>query len=298
MPRAVLAPLALALSLWHGPAATAEDIPVDLELLLAVDTSASINAAEFALQLKGLADAFRDPAVLAAIQGTGPQGIAVALMQWGHDFQDRMAVGWRQVRDAASAEAFARTIEISGRHFVGQGTSIAWALKRGARLFDDNGFVGRRRAIDVSSDGRNNSGIMPARMRDQLVAEGFTINALAIRDGDVLLDRYFAHNVIGGPGAFVIHAEDFADYPQAIRRKLEREIMGPPVALGPWPATQAATGWAAETLLYSRPSMATMPIQMAQIPTVSQPRPATPRPVGSHCVSSRIAAEPATLKSR
>ncbi len=169
--------------------------------------------------------------MISAIESVGDDGIAVSLMQWGYGFQQRVAVDWLPVRDAESAEALARAIETSPRLFVGNGTSITWALTVGARKFEDNGFAGRRRTIDVSGDGRNNSGGQPRQVRDALVAEGFTINALAILDGDAALGRYFEQEVIGGSGAFVMTVESFDDYAEAIRRKLLREIQAPVASL-------------------------------------------------------------------
>lgn len=225
-------------ALLLSPVALAQDRLVDLELLLAVDTSASIDAVEFAQQRDGLAMAFRDPAVVAAIEAV-EGGIAVAVLQWGHDFQQRMATTWMAVSDRGSAERFARAVETSPRHFVGNGTAISWAMRYGARQFPDNGFRGRRRTIDISADGRNNSGTSPERVRDELVAEGITINALAIKNGDLALDGYFETQVIGGRNAFVIATTGFDDYARAIRLKLLREILVP-VAQGP--ADEAARG--------------------------------------------------------
>ncbi len=206
--------------------------PVALELVLAVDTSVSVSTGEFALQMLGLANAFRDPSVLAAIRGAGENGIAVVLMQWGVGLQQRIAVNWTHVRDAASAERFAHAIETSPRHFVGNGTAISRALKMAFTLFEENGFRGTRRVIDVSGDGRNNSGSQPGAMRDLIVAQGVVINGLAILDGDRALGRYFRSNVTGGQGSFVMTANTFADYAAAIRRKLLREI-SLPVAMAP-----------------------------------------------------------------
>ena len=218
-----------AASLLAG-SAYAQERPVELELLLAVDSSASVDEAEFAQQRDGLANAFRDVAVISAIESVGELGIAVSYMQWGYGFQQRVAVDWMPVHDAASAEAFARAIEEAPRLFVGNGTSITWALTSGARKFEDNGFLGRRRTIDVSGDGRNNSGGGPEPVRDALVEAGFTINALAILDGDIGLGHYFEDKVIGGTGAFVMTTDTFDDYAEAIRNKLLREILAPVAA--------------------------------------------------------------------
>ena len=213
-------------------AAAAGERPVALELVLAVDTSVSVDHAEFALQMAGLARAFRDPGVLAAIAGTGPEGMAGALVQWGVGLQQDVAVGWTRVNDRASAAAFARAIEASPRLFIGNGTAITRALWFARRQLDDNGFAGRRRVIDISGDGRNNSGGGPGAMRDRAVAEGITVNGLAILDGDAALGLYFATHVAGGPSSFVLTAKDFGDFAEAMRRKLLREI-SPPVARVP-----------------------------------------------------------------
>ena len=203
------------------------DRPVDLELVLAVDVSASVDEAEYRLQTLGLAAAFRDPAVIAAISAAGDQGIAVTLVQWGVGLEQRQAVGWTHLRDPGSAAAFADAVLASPRLFVGNGTSISHALLYAAGLFEENGFAGRRRVIDLSGDGRNNSGPAPGAARDRVLARGITVNGLAIRDRDRGLGRYFAEHVIGGTASFVVVADDFSDFPRAIRRKLLREIQAP-----------------------------------------------------------------------
>ena len=217
------------------PPAAAQQRPVELELLLAVDTSGSIGFTDFLLQREGLARAFRDPGVIAAIEGV-EGGIAVALMQWGHDKQQRVAVDWAAVTNGEEAARFAAQIESAPRYFVGNGTAIAWAMQVGGGLFAGNGFEGRRKAIDISADGRNNSGLNPETVRDRLVSEGITVNALAIVNGDLNLHGYFETQIIGGPGAFVITAKGIQDYARAIRLKLLREIQ-PSVVWGPMPRT-------------------------------------------------------------
>lgn len=131
--------LCLALAAGIGvftPGAHAQaEVPVALELILAVDTSISIDHSEFQLQSIGLAEAFRDPDVIAAIQSTGDAGIAVSLVQWGVGLQQKVAVGWSQVRDARSARAFARAIDGIPRYFQGQATGISRALDFSARQF-------------------------------------------------------------------------------------------------------------------------------------------------------------------
>ncbi len=197
-------------------------VSVELELVLAVDTSASVDAREFDLQMTGLAEAFRDPRVVAAVHHSG--GIAVALVQWGGPRSQAVSVGWAHVFDADSAARFAATIAGSRLLFLMEETAIAALLDFAMGLFDDNGFDGRRRVIDVSGDGPNNTGMHTGIMRDWVVATGITVNGLAILDEHADVDRHYRDPVIGGPGAFVMRAADYRDFANAIRRKLIREI--------------------------------------------------------------------------
>ena len=222
-------------------AAEARAEEVTLELLLAVDCSSSVDRREYELQVRGLADAFRDPRVLQALEGTGPRGIAVALLQWsGHQKQERV-IDWTHLTDAASAEAFAAEIEAMPRLVIGGPTAIGSAVLEGIAWLNGNGFQGERRAIDVSGDGRANQGIAPSFARSAAVAEQITINGLAILNEEPNLGQYYASGVIGGPGAFLLTAEDSEDFAQAIRRKLFYEISGPPVAeMAPDPSLPGA----------------------------------------------------------
>ena len=202
---------------------------VELELVLAVDASGSVDNDEFALQVRGLAAAFRDPRVVAAIESQGAGGIAVAVMQWSSPGNQIVAVDWTPIADAASAAAFAERIEGAGRLLYGE-TAIAHALRFATGLFASGAFEGRRKVIDLSGDGPNNYGGMTTRIRDLAVAAGMTINGLAILNEYAELDRYYEAEVIGGRGAFVMTAADYADFATAIRNKLVREISGPPIA--------------------------------------------------------------------
>ena len=219
---------------WGAVAQTADvgTVAVELELVLAVDTSASVSNDEFELQMGGIANAFRHPEVLAAIASYGGIGIAVTLVQWSAGDQQSQSVGWHHVYDPATAERLARSIETAPRAFGVNTTAIGSALRFSARLFAGNGFAGRRQTIDVSGDGRNNSGLVASTERDRAVAAGVTVNGLAILNGDTELKRYYRINVIGGPRAFVDTAEDFADFARAMREKLLREI-APVVAQAP-----------------------------------------------------------------
>ncbi len=215
------------LVLLPRPGVGDESTRVELELVLAVDTSISVDSHEFALQIDGLARAFRDPNVIAAIKDAGEEGIAVSVVQWGVGLEQRVAVDWTRIRDAASAESFASEIERLPRFFSGNGTAITRAIAYSSKLFLGNGLEGRRRVIDVSGDGRNNSGAHPAAIRDRVVSNGIVINGLAILDGDLSLGAYFEENVTGGPASFVIVARTFDDFAAAMREKLLREIAIP-----------------------------------------------------------------------
>ena len=195
---------------------------IDLELVLAVDNSLSVNEREFALQISGIAEAFDDPEVIDAI--LSQRGIAVALVLWSNHKQQETGVGWSLLDNRASIAAFAGKVAALPRIEVSGGTGIGPAMAYALRLFGANRFDGRRRVIDVSGDGHNNMGIEPDIVRDQAAALGITINGLAILDEEPGLDRYYAANVIGGPGAFLEVAEDFDSFANAIRRKLLREI--------------------------------------------------------------------------
>ncbi len=206
--------------------------PVELELVLAVDTSASVSNDEYVLQMVGIADAFRHPEVLEAIMSYGASGIAVTLVQWSAGDQQAQSIGWHHVSGIGSAERLARAIEGSPRAFGVNTTAIGSALRFSVRLFSGNGFAGRRQTVDVSGDGRNNAGLVASTERDRAVAAGVTVNGLAILNGDLELERYYRINVMGGPRSFVDTADDFADFARAIRDKLIREI-SPIVAQGP-----------------------------------------------------------------
>ncbi len=236
--RAIVAALAGALlTLITAPTAApavAQERPVDLELVLAVDASASVSGEEFDLQVRGLAEAFRHRSVSQAIRAAGDLGLAVALVQWADYRQHALSVDWTVVRDAAGARQFAKQIE-SVRRSVAGSTAIGGALEFAILQLGGNGFAGRRKVIDVSGDGRNNQGPAAWLVRNLAAARGITVNGLAILNEDPTLDRYYLTNVIGGPGAFVMTANDYATYRLAILTKLVKEISGPPTAARPAP---------------------------------------------------------------
>lgn len=215
--------------LTAAPEAMAQDL-VDLELMLAIDTSSSINKEEYHLQIEGLAQGFRHPAVIAAIAAAGNRGIAVAVVQWAEEDDQVLVLPWSKVDDAGSAEALAQRIETIERRIPGGATAISSALEFSIRAIEGNAFDGLRRVIDLSGDGRANHGPLPAQGRDRAVALGITVNGLAILNEIPMLDRYFEHNVIGGTGAFVMAAKDWRVFAAAMLEKLVKEISQSPVA--------------------------------------------------------------------
>ena len=224
---------ALALVATAAVPRTAEAQPVALELVLAVDCSSSVSAEEFRLQMKGIADAFRDRQVVAAIHSAGAGGVAVSLVQWAGARTHVQALDWTLLTDARSSLAIADEIEKVPRIYEGGATAIGDAMEYSAALIEANEFQGLRRVIDVSGDGIANQGQSPAIARSRIAKLGITVNGLAIMNETPKLDRYFMAGVVGGPGGFMLTALDYDDFAVAILQKLIHEISGPPVAIGP-----------------------------------------------------------------
>ena len=217
-------------------ASLANDVEVDLELVLAVDVSLSMDSFEQQMQLQGYVDAFRDRQVLRAIETGLHKKIAVVFVEWGGVEFQNIKVPWTLIDSAESADKFAQLL--SRRRLTALPlTSISTAVIFSAALFDDNGFKGERRVIDVSGDGPNNQGIIVTKARDVVVKRGITINGLPVmlRVGQApgffdleKLDIYYEDCVIGGPGAFIVPVHEEKNFASAIRRKLIREISGAP----------------------------------------------------------------------
>lgn len=212
--------------------------PVRLELVLAVDCSSSVNRDEFSLQMEGIAGAFEDAAVLAALTQIGDGGIAVGLLQWSSAGAQTRAIAWTRIDSAAGAVAFAAQVRGTGRLVAGGATALGNAIETAAAWTRDNSYQGERVVIDVSGDGRSNEGGSPAFARAAAIRAGVTINGLAILNEEPDLARYYLAGVVGGPGAFLLTAEDFDDFATAMRRKLFFEIAGAPVAQLPAPRAQ------------------------------------------------------------
>jgi len=216
-----------------GLVAPARAEPVDLELLLAVDASGSVDDQELGLQIGGIADAFRDPEIHEAIASGPLQRIAVALMIWGEARAHKPVSRWMVVDSPATAHAFADLViaQIARRGaFVGKsGTGMGAAIGKGLKELRSNDFTGARRAIDVSGDGHETplmfgeAMALPEARRRAARAE-VVINGLAILSDDPHLDIYYRARVAMGPGSFVLSATDFKDFGRAIKLKLLREI--------------------------------------------------------------------------
>ena len=220
--------MAMAAAILAGPA-TARDVAVDLELVLAVDVSQSVDNFEGQLQRMGYVRALSDERVIDVILSAPFGRIAVTYLEWAGPGLWRTIADWHVIDSAASAREFAGILaQIPVAR--GQGTSITSVIQHAMGLFDDNGAEGARRVIDISGDGPNNRGGDVSQARDAAVAAGITVNGVAINnfDGSAFtlpdLDLYYHECVISGPGAFVIAADGFESFADAIRRKLILEI--------------------------------------------------------------------------
>jgi hypothetical protein len=225
----------LALLLPAAPA-SAQEVAVDLELVLAVDISGSVDVIEAAQQRQGYVAALTDPAVANAIRSTFTGKVAATYVEWAGAEQQEVVVPWTLLEDGATAAAFAGAIA-EARSRRSMWTSISGAVDFSVPLFEGNGFAGERRVIDVSGDGPNNRGRPVTLARDEAVALGIVINGLPILNDrpqpfdiptpvEVALDRYYEENVIGGPGSFMVTARGFEEFREAILKKLVLEIAG------------------------------------------------------------------------
>jgi Protein of unknown function (DUF1194) len=205
--------------------AAAQNHPkVDLALVLALDVSGSVDRAEFALQRDGLAIALQHRRVIEAI-ARGPEGqIAVAVVQWGGLDEQSVSVPWTIISDHASAARFAQQLVRAPRRYMDGGTHISGLIRFATRFAIGAPVSAARRVIDISGDGIDNVQYSTHGARDGATRVGLTINGLAILNEDAKLDVYYKANVIGGPHAFVMTAQNYQDYAAAILRKLLREI--------------------------------------------------------------------------
>ena len=227
--RVVAAALLLLALATPSPVTRAQDAEVDLALVLAVDCSFSVDFREFALQMRGLGEAFRKPEIKRAIAMGNLQRIAVSVVQWSDESNQVVAMPWTILESEEDGDLFGETLAAMPRKLAEGGTSISSALLYSAAHLSKAPRA-LRLVIDVSSDGRNNVGVPVNAVRDRLVSQGITINALTILNEWPTLDVYFQNQVVGGEGHFVIPANDYGAYADAIYRKLLREITGPGIS--------------------------------------------------------------------
>jgi len=206
---------------------------VELELVLALDTSTSVDSEEFELQRTGLARAFRQKNIQSAIASLGPSGMAVAVVQWAGPGSQTLAVEWSKINSPNTANLFAAKLQTMPRALSGF-TDISGALDFSTKQIFANAFRGARLAIDVSGDGTSDQHD-PTAARDRALALGIIVNGLVVfneeYDLGILasldLTRHYENSVIGGPGHFLMTAESFDDFAVSIEKKLLREIIGP-----------------------------------------------------------------------
>ena len=223
----------LAAVMFVGPAVAAEQ--VDLLLVLASDVSRSVDAAKFKLQRDGYVAAISSPRVIEAIK-SGPHGrIAICFIEWSGVGAQKVVIDWTVIDGAKAAQDFASQLDEAQRSFADR-TSISGGIDFAMSQLEHAPFQTTRRTIDVSGDGTNNSGRDVTAARDEALAQNVTINGLVILSEQPLswnadhtnppggLEAYYRNNVTGGPNSFVMVAENFNTFGQAILNKLVAEV--------------------------------------------------------------------------
>ena len=206
---------------------------VDVELVLAVDISYSMDEEEQHLQREGYIEALKSQEFLKALQAGTHGRIAVAYMEWASSYDQRTVVNWTLIDGPESAAAFATQLANAPYRRASR-TSISGAIDGAMRLFESNGYDGVRRVIDISGDGPNNNGSPVTLARDSALEKGIVINGLPIMVKEPSystmdidnLDYYYEDCVVGGPGSFVITIKDRDKFKEAIRTKLLMEVAG------------------------------------------------------------------------
>ena len=211
-----------------------ENLPsVDVELVLAVDVSYSMDMDELAIQREGYAQAIISKEFLQALK-TGPNGkISVTYFEWAASSDQKIIIPWRVIDGPETADAVANEIMKTPIRRASR-TSISGAINFAMPLFDENPYRGLRRVIDISGDGPNNNGGPVVTARDAALEKGIIINGLPIMVKEPSystmdidnLDFYYEDCVIGGPGSFVVTIKDRDKFKEAIRTKLLLEVAG------------------------------------------------------------------------
>jgi hypothetical protein len=218
--------LLTALGLFIAKPLRADDAEVDVALALAIDCSYSVDSGEHQLQMVGFGAALQSPEVLKAIQSGAYRRIAIIVYQWSDVGSQRIIVPWTIIDNKQSADAVGVALARGRRSVAEGGTAISSALLFGYSLFADAPRA-TRQVIDLATDGRNNMGTPTPQARDAVVAQGITINGLAIINEWPTLDTYLENQVAGGDENFVEKAANYDDFGSAMLRKLVKEITGP-----------------------------------------------------------------------
>lgn len=231
----VLVALLAAMLAW-SPAQAQKKTPVDIELVLAIDVSGSVDPVEARMQRDGYYAALTNPKVVRAIESGVLGRIGVVYMEWAGAHYQRTVIEWTLIDSAESARQFiTRLADVPPT--TQRWTSISGAMDYAMRLFDQSPFEGTRRVVDISGDGSNNNGRSVRLAREDLLNAGIIINGLPIVNDrptmwggapEVFLDKYYEENVIGGPGSFMVVADGFEKFADAILTKLIMEIAGTP----------------------------------------------------------------------
>jgi hypothetical protein len=217
--------IAVCAALAAAPAMAEE---VDLALAIAIDVSYSVDSTEHRMQMTGFAQALTSAEVLEAIKAGENQKIALTVYQWADVDNQRVVIPWTVIDGADAANKVADVIGRGPRVVAEGGTGISGALLFGSALFA-RAPKSTRQVIDLSTDGRNNMGRPAKPVRDFVVAQGITVNGLAISNEWANLSKYLETNVVGGPASFVEEAYTYDDFGAAMQRKLLKEIVGPGV---------------------------------------------------------------------
>lgn len=222
-----------ALSLVCVFAAKADDMgKVDAAIVLAVDTSASIDREQADRQRHGHAEALRSREVQSAIRRGLVGCIAIAYVEWSSSGRLRAVMSWKRLCGRDDAVEAARVIDEDGDTGRSKGvrgrTSLSYAIEASSLMLDDFPGQAPSKIIDISANGTNNDGISVAQARSTVLAKGYVINAIVLSRAEAGVTNdlcaYFRHNVIGGPGSFAIVADEPADYVRALKRKLVLEV--------------------------------------------------------------------------
>jgi hypothetical protein len=232
----------VALSLLFAFSASAQDKKeVDLALALAIDISGSIDPDEAKLQREGYVQAFRDPVIMKAILGGSHGRIAVAYYEWSDAWVQRLLIDWTLLDSEAAIMSFTTRLA-NAPISIARRTSISGAIRYAIPLFGRSPFEAERKVLDISGDGSNNDGGLVTDMRYEALKERIVINGLPIMNdrpnpfgfpSESDLDRYYLHCVTGGPRSFVEVAQNFEDFPRAVRKKLLQEVADIGPAFGP-----------------------------------------------------------------